>query len=138
LNIKLFFRFKNLKKEREKFSKILLDTGYIERKFYLDFYERSWEEFLDFFSHTRYAQLVKESFEYFKEENSFLRLETELENFLINQIKSAKLISLGPEPLIAYYLAKKNEINLIRILIFSKLNNLPKEKVNFMLNDTYV
>ena len=137
LNIKLFFRFKNLKKTKEEFSKILFDTGYIERKFYLDLYEKPWEDFLEIFSHTRYGLLVKESWEYFKENNSFLRLEAKIDYFLINRLRPAKLIALGPEPLLAYYLAKKNEVNLIRLLVSAKLNNLPKEKVIIRLNEIY-
>jgi V/A-type H+-transporting ATPase subunit C len=136
LNIKSFFRFKNLKKDKDEFSKILLDSGYIKKRIYLDCYLESWEVFLENFKNTTYASLIEESFEYFKENNSFLKLEILIENFLINQIRSAKYICLGPEPILAYYLAKKNEINLIRLLILAKLNNLPREKV--LVNDTYV
>lgn len=138
LNIKLFFRFKNLKKQKEQLSKILFDTGYIKRDIYLNLFESPWEEFLEKFNNTRYSQLINESYEYLKENNSFLRPEMLIEDFLINQIKPAKYICLGPEALLAYYLAKKNEINLIRLLISAKLNNLPKEKILVRLNDTYV
>lgn len=137
LNIKLFFRFKNLRKEKEEFSNSLLETGYLKKEIYLKSYLEPWEIFLESFSHTRYATLVKESFEYFIKEKSFLKLEMLIEDFLVSQIRSAKYICLGPEPLLAYYLAKKNEIDLIRLLIIAKLNDLPKEKVFVRLNDTY-
>lgn len=137
LNIKLFFRFKNLKKKKEEFSQNLFETGYIKKEIYLNVYLEPWEVFLENFSHTKYISLIRDSFEYLVKENSFLKLEAEINNFLIDQIRSAKYICFGSEPLLAYYLAKKNEIDLIRLLIIAKLNDLPKEKVLVRLNDTY-
>ncbi len=138
LNIKLFFRFKNLKKEEGEFSKNLFEAGYIKKESYLNSYLEPWEVFLENFSHTKYISLIRDSFEYLTKENSFLKLEAEINNFLIERIRSAKYICFGPEPLLAYYLAKKNEIDLIRLLILAKLNDLPKEKVLVRLNDTYI
>lgn len=138
LNIKLFFRFKNLNKEKEEFSKSLFETGYIKKEIYLDSYLEPWEVFLENFKYTKYISLIRDSFEYLIKENSFLKLEAEINNFLIDQIRSAKYICLGPESLLAYYLAKKNEIDLIRLLIIAKLNDLPKERIAVRLNDAYI
>jgi len=137
LNIKLFFRFKNLKKEREELSGVLLNTGYLKKKVYLDCYLEPWEFFLENLKFTRYASLIKESFEYLEKEGSFLKLEMLIEDFLINKIRPAKYICLGPEPLLAYYLAKRQEINLLRFLILGKWNNLSKDKILERLSDTY-
>ncbi|MCM8801019.1 MAG: V-type ATPase subunit [Candidatus Omnitrophica bacterium] len=138
LNIKIFFRFKNLKKQKEELVNLLFSLGYIKKDFFLDMYLKPWEVFLESFRSSAYARLVKEAYDYFNKEGSFLKLEMLMDEFLIEKIKKAKYICLGPEPLLGYYLAKRNEINLLRWVIFAKLNNLPKEKVVIRLNQTYV
>ena len=45
---------------------------------------------------------------------------------------------LGPEPVIAYLLAKENEIKIIRIIMVGKINRLPTEEIRERLRDVYV
>jgi len=134
LNIKLFFRFKNLNREKEEFKKILLDTGYLKKEPFLNCYEETFQNFLETFKNTFYKTLIEESFLYFQKTGSFLKLEILIKDFLLNVLESAKYICLGPEPVFAYYLVKKNEIELIRMLILAKINNIPKEKIFFTGN----
>ncbi|MGE5197873.1 MAG: V-type ATPase subunit [Deltaproteobacteria bacterium] len=52
-------------------------------------------------------------------------------------LKPAKYFTFGPEPLIAYYFAKNNEIGLIRMIILAKLNDVPAAIVKERLNTVY-
>jgi len=70
-------------------------------------------------------------------ESSFVALEKEINDFLIQILKPAKYLSFGPEPILAYYFAKVNEINLIRMIILAKLNNVPSDLVKERLNNVY-
>jgi len=70
-------------------------------------------------------------------ENSFLYLEKAINDFLTQILKEAKYINFGSEPILAYYFAKANEINLIRMIILAKLNNLARDLVEQRLNAVY-
>ncbi|MBM3251698.1 MAG: V-type ATP synthase subunit C, partial [Candidatus Omnitrophica bacterium] len=71
------------------------------------------------------------------EQKSFLMLEKAINDFLMETLKPVKYISYGPEPLMAYYFAKTNEINLIRMIILAKLNDVSKDLVKERLNAVY-
>ncbi|WP_191980816.1 V-type ATPase subunit, partial [Clostridium haemolyticum] len=60
------------------------------------------------------------------------------DNFIMNFIKDAKYISFGPEPLIAYILAKENEIKIIRIIMVGKINNIDSQVIGERLREIYV
>ena len=70
-----------------------------------------------------------------KKESSFIGLEKAMHDFLIRILRPARYLSFGPEPLLAYYFTKVNEINLMRMIILVKLNNFgvdtAKERLNF-------
>ena len=84
-----------------------------------------------------YASFLRNPIQRIKEENSFVALEKAINDFLISVLKPAKYISLGPEPLLAYYFAKVNEINLIRMIILAKFNDVPDTLVKERLNAVY-
>ena len=49
----------------------------------------------------------------------------------------SKYIVFGPEPLFTYLVAKEREINAIRMIMVSKINNISPDKVKERLRDTY-
>ena len=51
--------------------------------------------------------------------------------------KESKYIVFGPEPLFTYLVAKECEINAIRLIMVSKINNISSEKIRERLRDTY-
>ena len=44
----------------------------------------------------------------------------------------------GPEPLIAYFLAKKNNALIVRMILVNKLNKIEPEEIKDRLRDLYV
>lgn len=137
-NIKIFLRIINLGRPKDTLAKMLFKGGYIGRDKFLELHDESLHIFISNFRYTDYAEVVREGTEYFQRQNSFLRLERKVDGYLIDFLKKAKYITFGPEPILAYYLAKENEIKLIRLVIIGRLNDLPKEEILERLNDTYV
>ncbi len=84
-----------------------------------------------------YAVFLEDAINRLMQHKSFVALEKAINDFLIQVLKPAKYLSFGPEPVIAYYLAKVNEINLIRLVILAKLNNLPADLIKERLNNVY-
>jgi V/A-type H+-transporting ATPase subunit C len=64
-------------------------------------------------------------------------LEKASHNFLMQALKPAKYLSFGPEPILAYYFAKVNELNLIRMIVLAKLNAVSLDLVKERLNTVY-
>ncbi|MBD3329946.1 hypothetical protein GF354_00275, partial [Candidatus Peregrinibacteria bacterium] len=116
-NIRLFFRMRSQNKNKHLFKIALLWRGSIPYKKFLSAYNGTLAEFTDEMSATPYSDLIKEGYAHFEKEKNFIELEKGIENYLTNYIKKAKQIPFGPEPLIAYYLAKKNNALILRMIL---------------------
>lgn len=143
-NIKTFLRLYVLKEPEEKLKTYLIYEGFFKKKTFLELYSQDLSNFLHrlkyVHKHARvidYAFFLEDAVKKLKEHNSFVALEKAINEFLIQVLKPAKYLSFGPEPVIAYYFAKVNEINLIRLIILAKLNNLTTDLVKERLNNVY-
>jgi V/A-type H+-transporting ATPase subunit C len=73
-----------------------------------------------------------------EERETFLELERGIEDFLMGFLKKAKYIVFGPEPVLAYGLAKKRELRLVRLLGIGKVNQIPVDLLKERISETYV
>ena len=64
-------------------------------------------------------------------------MEKLMDDRLLRLMSGARLIALGPEPVIAYVLAKETEIKNLRIIFTGKLNRLPDNTIRERLRETY-
>jgi len=143
-NIKTFLRLYLLKEPKEKLQMNLTGQGFIKREFFLRLYDKDLAAFLHQLEYVHqhdmmvnYAFYLTEAIQKLERENSFVYLEKAINDFLIQILKPAKYLSFGPEPVLAYYFAKANEINLMRLIILAKLNGLPAGLVKERLNNVY-
>lgn len=143
-NIKTFLRLYVLKEPKDLLKNLLSCEGFIKKDMFLRLYEQDLSVFLYRLEYIHkneriidYASFLRDPIQKLKEENSFIALEKAINDFLIRVLKPAKYISLGPEPLLAYYFAKVNEINLIRMIILAKFNDVPDTLVKERLNAVY-
>jgi len=144
-NIKTFLRLYILKEPKDKLENLLKPcAGFIKKDTFLKLYDKDLSVFLNRleYVHKRgrildYASILREPIQKLQQENSFVALEKATNDFLIQVLKSAKYLSFGPEPLLAYYFAKVNEINLMRMIILAKLNNVSNDLVKERLNNVY-
>ncbi|MDD5618012.1 MAG: V-type ATPase subunit [Candidatus Omnitrophica bacterium] len=143
-NIKTFLRLYFLKEPQEKLNDLLACDGFIETKDLLKLYNMELSVFLNRLTYVHkhyrmidYASFLKEPIEKIESEKSFLALEKAMNDFLMEELQPAKYLSFGPEPVLAYYFARLNEINLMRMIILAKLNNAPTEMVKERLNLVY-
>lgn len=73
----------------------------------------------------------------FLEKNDFGQLEKALDNYLIGLVKEAKMNLPGPSVIVAYFLAKKNAIKNIRIIMTGKINKIPSQEIKTMVRELY-
>ncbi len=70
--------------------------------------------------------------------NSYAAFERACAEMLAAELESARYVSFGTEPIIAYYIAKKNEINTVRMILNCKAAKIPSLKIRERMCDVYV
>lgn len=144
-NVKTFLRLYILKEPLDVLKASLIEEGFIKVEVFIKAYNRDLSFFLNRleYVHKRssivnYASFLQDAIKRLEQDNSFVILEKAIADFLIRILQPAKYLSFGPEPLLAYYFAKVNEINLIRMVILTKLNNVYNDLAIERLNAVYV
>ncbi len=143
-NIKSFLRLHILKEPGEKLTTVLTCEGFIKKKDLLELYTQDLNAFLNRIAYVHkhdgtsdYTYYLGEAIQKIIKEDSFVFLEKAINDFLINILKGAKYLIFGPEPVLAYFFARVNEINLMRMIILAKLNNMAPDLVSQRLNSVY-
>lgn len=117
------------------FAKVYLEGGTIDLKTF----ETSRGESLETLSHAvqtrNYSQVVEEGLKQYEETQRLTLYEKLTEDFLIEYVKRAKMVTLGIEPLLGYILAKEREVKQIRLILLGKLKGVDIEK---RMSDPYV
>lgn len=137
-NLKLFLRCRYLELPRSRFEENFLPGGRLEKKTLVENYESSLEELYQNFAQSHYIELWKLGTEFLASNESFVILEREIENLSLNYLQQAKRITFGPEPLLAYGLAKSHELKLVRIVLAGKFLQLPVSILKERISQTYV
>lgn len=123
-NIKSWLRIKKRESDKKLLSEALLDHGFIEKRRFLDLYELNIADLPARLAYTPYARVISEGISRYQQQGTFTQLQRLIENYMLEYIKSARLSSMGPEPLIAYIWAKENEVKVLRTILVGKLNEL--------------
>lgn len=143
-NIKSFLRLYILKEAQEKLEEAIICEGFIRKKDFLELYPQDLVAFLNRLEYVHrhhrtidYTYYLGEAIQDTVKESSFIYLEKATHDLLIEFLKPAKYFTFGPEPVLAYYFAKVNEMNLIRMIILAKLNAVSEDLVKERLNAVY-
>lgn len=137
-NIKTLLRVKNLNKEIAFFRELLIEGGTISNKTFNELYLESFEDISRRLSSTQYENMIKDSMDFFAKSNSLALLEKNIDNYLMDYMKKAKFMNLGPEPIVTYMYARETEIRNIRIILVGKLNKVSESLIRERLRDSYV
>jgi vacuolar-type H+-ATPase subunit C/Vma6 len=137
-NLKIFCRAKYLELSLEKLEGLLLRGGFLDESVLLESFDLSFGEIGERLHSSVYYSIWILATDELVEKETFVALEREFANFLMIYLKRAKYIVFGPEPIFAYALAKKNELQHVRLLCVGKLNQIPAETLKQRISETYV
>lgn len=137
-NIKNFLRFKYRGDSLENLNKNLWPGGFLDVKIFMDNFTLDWFDLYPLLIKTDYRSLWEKSLLALEKKNTFIILERESENLIIHFWRRAKEITFGPEPVLAYAIARQREIDLLRLVIIGRMLDLPKELIKERLSETYV
>jgi V/A-type H+-transporting ATPase subunit C len=137
-NIKIMLRLKYAELPREKFESQLMSGGFVEDSTLAQCFELSFAEIGEKLHASPYRELWDEAVDKMEEQESFVALEKAIEDFFMKHVRKARYIVFGPEPVLAYGLARRRELSHVRILGIGKLNHIPSGILGERLGDTYV
>lgn len=137
-NLKILLRAKYSGLSRDKYEILVLQGGFLDRKLILESFDLSFSEIGERLRATPYQELWSSAVDSLQNKETFLELERGMEDFLMGFLKKAKTIVFGPEPILAYGLAKKRELRLVRLLGIGKINQIPEDLLKERMSETYV
>lgn len=138
-NIQTVLRLRKMGKGSSFAEMALLEGGSLSTALLADCVDESSEALLEKLSHTAYADLVSEVL---SEPEGSLQALMQLENLCsqkqMEYIRAAKYEQFGAEPLVAYLLAKQNEIRQLRLIMVGKTNGMDSAVIKERLGGSYV
>jgi vacuolar-type H+-ATPase subunit C/Vma6 len=137
-NIKLFFRIKYLGLPVQRLSSLLMKEGFLDQSFMIEGFDLSFTELGEKIYASPYQRVWTNATDSLEEKETFVALERGFEDFLMLYLRKAKYIVFGPEPIFAYALGKKRELQLVRLLGLGKINHIPPEILKERISETYV
>ena len=137
-NLKIFSRVKYKGLPIEKLESQILRGGFIDERILLQSFDLSLSEIGEKLRATPYREVWNRAIDVLTEKETFVEMECGFESFLMKYLQKAKYIVFGPEPIFAYALAKKRELNLVRLLGLGKMNQIPTELLKARISETYV
>lgn len=138
LNLKILSRAKYSGFTQEEYGSLILKGGFLEERIFLQNYELAFSEIGEKLRASPYKDLWDRATDVLEERETFVELERGIEDFLMTYLRKAKYIVFGPEPVLAYALAKRRELDLVRLVGVGKLNHIPVEFLKQRISETYV
>ncbi|SHI63224.1 V-type ATPase subunit [Parasporobacterium paucivorans] len=131
-NINIAIRAQRTQKSYEFLERAFVECATLNRKRLVEATLNSEEAIYEYLETTVYSDAI----EAIKESPS--AFDRWCDNRLINQVRPQKYNAFTISPLLAYVIAKENEIKSVRIILSGKLNSLPEDKIRERLRDMYV
>ena len=137
-NLKVLARVKYLELTQEKLNTVLVDGGFIQKYKIEQFYGLSYSDISEDLKYTPYFEAWSEGVDALQDKESFVEMEREFEDFLMEYLRKARYIVFGPEPVFTYVLSKKKELDLFRMVGVGKINHIPTDFLKDRISKTYV
>ncbi len=136
-NLKTVVRAKRLEEDKETLRLAIFEGGKLNSRWYIDLTDEPWENLSHRFYATPYFHIVDEGYGHLQREKSFVKLEKLCDDFLIDFLRVTRYTPFGVEPLIAYFVAKLNELKILKLLFVGKLHGIESVRMKERLPDVF-
>ncbi len=136
-NIKIVVRSKLLGRLSDDVRRDIIPQGNISDYELLNSYNNDLVEIIKTIQKNFTDMKIINDLNKFLEDQKFWQLEKNLDNYFIRLIKELNMKSQGPGVLVAYFLAKKNAIRNIQIIMTGKINKLSSQEIKETVRDLY-
>ena len=131
-NIVTFLRLKKQNRNVDYLDDILVDGGSISKE------ELSKVYFTNTYVLLFKKKIATKTWDTFEKNGDILEIEKIFDNMIISLAKEYKYITIGPEPIFTYIIAKEYELKALRLIMSAKLNDINIELVKSRLRGVYV
>ena len=138
LNVQIFVRLKEIGKSVDFFSNVFLPGGKIDLSLLRELYGEGYQhigEKLDLYG---FGQVVGRGAAEASAGGSFALMEKLADDLKIKYVQTAKYVTAGVEPILAFYVAKEMELKNLRMILTGKLVGIAEETLKERLRETYV
>ena len=137
INLKTFARVKKMGQPWKYFENVFIPGGTVDVQVFLGSYEDDFKQAAEKFQAYDIRKAVSEGGEAIDSSGDFTLLEKICDNLLVEYSREAKTVTFGLEPLVAYLIARQNEVKAIRIVLAGKLAKMSPELIRERLRETY-
>lgn len=137
VNLKTFARIKKMGLPWTYFENVFIAGGNVDAKLFISGYDEDFKHLAVRFQATDLINAVSEGGEEIDTKGSFTLLEKICDNLLVEYTRGAKNVTFGIEPLVAYLLARQNEVKAVRILLAGKIAKMDPELIRERLREAY-
>lgn len=120
-NIRTMLRLKMAERDERN---LFIAGGFVEIDRFVHGLDVGYEALATLFYPTPYHGVLEAGVSYLVAEQSFLHLERDCQDHLMGFLKTTRVITAGPQPVIAYLMMKENEIRTIRMVLTCKKNRM--------------
>ena len=137
INLDVLIRGRRLRMGLDLFKKAVLPGGSISGEKLVAVFDQDEESVLAVYRQTPYAELARLVRADTKQEDRE-RMGVLADNFLMEQLRTARLLTNGPEIPLAFVLARQLEIKNIRIVLTCLRNKLPSSRARELVRGSYL
>ena len=128
-NMITLFRVQKQKRDARFLETVIFEGGTISKNKIVASINDNTDTILNKFKKEKLGTYLVKGLEAFSETKRLSELEKISDNYLMELNKESKYVVFGPEPLFTYLVAKEREINAIRMIMVSKINNISSDKI---------
>ena len=136
-NMITLFRVQKQKRDARFLETVIFEGGTISKNKIVASINDNIDTILNKFKKEKLGTYLVKGLETFSETKRLSELEKISDNYLMELNKESKYVVFGPEPLFTYLVAKEREINAVRMIMVSKINNISSDKIRERLRETY-
>ncbi len=137
VNLRTLLRLKALQASGEALERALVPGGQIPLPKLASAFALDPEEMVQALSGYPVSDVFAAGVNALRNTGSLALYEKLMDDRLLSMTAAARYIALGPEPVIAYLMAKETEIKNLRIVFTGKINRLPENTIRERLRETY-
>jgi len=128
-NIRSLVRIKRAGNNVKFLDSVLSKGGYIESKKLVEVFSRGIHDIAAFIGNTQYGPALERAFDGLEAGGRLMHFEKMCDNFMLTFISEANRVVFGVEPILGYILEKENEITAVRMVMASKITNIPANTI---------
>ncbi len=138
LNCRTFVRLREVDKPWSFFRKAFLPGGTLSEQLFTRNYEEPYPQFADRIAPLGFGELFSRGAVEAANTGQFTLLEKLCDDRRMRFLKDAHYVTFGPEPIVAFYLAKESENKNLRMILTGKLVGTAPTVIKERLRQTYV